>query len=217
MKPVLLHGAGIISSRHKLISLKSVFDPNNILVYGSGVSIQEIKTELASSSLFSGNRLVILENPPEDFNYTLYPIPYTLVFWFDHEISNKSPIIDWIKKNNGQIIYFPESKEVSIFPFLDLLAASNNKAFVEMEKLKKANYDSQYFITMIFYLLRNLAVTPNGAKEFVRQKNARMRTNFPKDRIIKLYASILDLDFKLKKGLMENDQAQFSLVNLFTN
>lgn len=218
MKLLLLHGAGITSSRNKLNEFKKHFEEGSLVVFEEGSNQQDINNNLVSTQLFYDERLIILENPPVDFTgYTINPNPITLLLWFDREIDSKKPVLEWVKKINGQILYFPENKEVSVFPFLDLLAEGNKKAYLELEKLKKTDFDIQYFIVMIFYLLRNLVVTPKSAKDFVKNKNARLRVNFPKERITKLYRAILETDFKLKKGLIENSQVEFLLVDLFTH
>lgn len=210
MKLLLLHGAGIVSSRKKLTDLKKDFDPNNTLVFAEGTSIEDIKNNLSSTSLFSTSRLVILENPPDDIANYLPATNYQLIFWFNHEVDTK-------KYPNAQVLFFPESKEISIFPFLDFLVTGNKSAYLELNKLEKGDLDISYLISMIFYLLRNLVSTPKNAKEFIKKKNEKMRGNFSRERITKLYQSILTLDFKLKKGLMEYPQATISLVNLFTH
>ncbi len=208
MKLLLLHGPAINSSRQKLLQLKQKFDQGAVVVFEKGAELTEILTNLQSQSLFNGERLIIVENPSEDFiNYTLYPIPYTLVLWFDHEIDIK-------KWKDAEVLFFPEAKEISVFPFLDFLGNKDKRAYLELEKLKQ-NYDSQYLITMILYLLRNLSCTPKNAKDFVRNKNAKMRKNFNQKELTNLYQSILEIDFKIKSGLLETAQAEFSLVNLF--
>lgn len=209
MKPLLLHGPAKAASRKKLIELKQKFDQNDVVVYEEGADLPTILGSLSTQSLFSEQRLIVIENPPENFvNYALCPIPYTLVLWFDHEIE--------VKKWPGfEILLFPESKEVSVFPFLDCLALSDKKAFLEADKLKKAGFDIFYFLTMTYYLLRNLAATPQRAPVFVKDKLQRQRKNFPKEKITKLYKDTLELEFKLKSGLVEKDQAEFLLINKF--
>ncbi len=207
MKAVLLHGPAIEASRKKLSEIKQKFNPENIVVFEEGTETGEILTNLQSDSLFAGERLVIVENPPEDFiNYTLYPNLYTLAIWFDHEVDTKN--------FKGEVFFFTEAKEVSVFPFLDFLGNKDKKAFLELEKLKQT-YDNQYLITMILYLLRNLSCTPKSAKEFVKRKNEKMRKNFSQEELTNLYQSILEIDFKIKSGLLDNAQAEFSLVHLF--
>lgn len=206
MKLLILHGPAKAASRKKLIEEKLKFDTNNVVVFEEGSDLQTILGSLATPSLFSDQQLIILENPPEDFtNYTLYPNPCTLILWFDHQVSEKKPITEWVRKLTGEIYFFPESKEVSVFPFLDYLAAKDNRAFLELNKLKMAGFDIHYFITMVFYLLRNLLVTPKNVP----------RKNFTQESITNLYKDILEIDFKIKSGLLEKPQAEFLLINEF--
>lgn len=215
MKPLLLHGPAKLSSRKKLIELKQKFDTNNVVVFEQGADLQVILGYMATPSLFSSQQLIILENPSEDLaNFPLNANNYQLLLWFDHPVNEKRPIIEWFKKN-GQIFFFPENKEVSVFPFLDALAAGDKKAYVKVQELKIEGYDVFYFITMTFYLLRNLVVTPKNAPQFVKDKLQKQRQKFPLERIKSLYQKILEIDFKIKSGLLEKDQAEFLLVNLF--
>ncbi len=220
MTQLLLHGPAKSASRNKLVELKRRFDQNSVVVYEEGTDLQIIKGSLVTSSLFSGQQLIVLENPPEELaNYTLYPIPYpdkvgassayTLVLWFDHEVDTK-------KWPGFEALFFPEAKEVSVFPFLDFLAAQDQKAFLEMEKLKNAGFDIHYCLTMVFYLLRNLIATPKNAPDFVRKKLARQRIRFNRENIKNLYKDLLEIDFKFKSGLLEKPQAEFMLVDKFT-
>ncbi|MDO8577021.1 MAG: hypothetical protein Q7R82_01630 [Candidatus Daviesbacteria bacterium] len=215
MTPLLLHGPAISASRRKLQELRKKFNPDNIVVFEEGINVQTILGSLLTPSLFSDQQLIILENPPEDLvNCILYPksvssqaslIPCILILWFDHEID--------IKKWPGfEPLFFPEAKEVSVFPFLDYLAAKDQKAFLEMEKLKDAGFDVHYCLTMVFYLLRNLIATPKNAPDFVKKKLARRRAEFDREKITKLYKDILEIDFKIKSGLLEKSQAEFLLV-----
>lgn len=228
MKLQLLHGPALTSSRAKLISIKQKFDPNSVVTFEKGAEVSDIVDNLVSTSLFSDERLVIVENPPEDFALsspsanlafggTLDSSDLTLLLWFDHEIGVKKAVLEWVKKEKGAVLFFPEAKEVSVFPFLDLLAYGDKKAFLEMDKLKKSGFDIQYFITMIFYLLRSLAITPKTAPQFVKQKLERQRKRFNLEDIKNLYRDVIEIDFKIKSGLLETSQAEFLLVNRFTS
>lgn len=207
MKAVLLHGPAIDASRKKLSEIRNKFAPESVMVFEKGAELAEILTNLKSQSLFDGDRLVILENPQEGFIVDSFD-SLILVLWFDHEIDGK-------KWPQADVLFFPEAKEVSVFPFLDLLGQRDKRAFLELDKLKRAGYDSQYLITMILYLLRNLVATPKGAKDFVKNKNAKMRINFAPDQLVNLYKSVLETDFKIKSGLLDEPQAEFLLVNSF--
>lgn len=215
MNQVLLHGAAIKQSRIKLQELKSKFHPDNVVVFDKGEDVENILVSLNSESLFGGERLIILENPSENLvlNSELLTQHSSFIIWFDHDISKK-PIFEWFEKN-GQVIFFPDAKERTIFPFLDMLASGESKAFLELEKLKEGGLETQYFITMVFYLLRNLAVTPKNAPSFVKQKLQKQRKNFDMEKVQKIYKNILEIDFKIKSGLLETNQAEFMLINQF--
>lgn len=216
MKVVLLHGPAKVASRKKLIELKQKFDPNNVVVFENGASIQDISASIATLPMFSDERLIILENIDENIIFDLPLITYhsSLIFWFDHAVVKKA-ILEFIRKNNGQVLFFEGEREISVFPFLDLLADGNKKAFLEIKKLKERNFDIFYFNTMVFYLLRNLVNTPKNAPAFVLQKLERQRKNFNLQRITRLYKEVLELDFKLKNGQIEPLHAEFVMINNF--
>lgn len=217
MKLLLLHGPAINVSRIKLQELRSKFTSDNIVIFDKGEEKSEILVSLQSMSLFDSERLIIVENPSEEELFLDPPTlvdSLTLILWFDHEISPKKAIYEWVKKN-GQMFFFPEAKDASVFPFLDYLAAQDRKAFLEIEKLKRSGFDVHYFITMVFYLLRNLVNTPKNAPQFVKDKLSRQRKNFSMERIVNLYKEILEIDFKIKSGLLEKSQAEFLIVNKF--
>lgn len=219
MKLLVLHGPATNSSRQKLLEIKKSFDSDNIVVFEKDSSNKGILENLQTIPMFDGERLVIVENSADDLFPKLLTIHnkqslrpdglelLTVILWFDHEVD--------ITDKNTQVFFFPEAREVSVFPLLRLLGSRSPEAFSQLDKLKKANYDNQYFITMILYLLRNLISTPKKATHFVRQNNERMTKNFSKDELVTLYKNILEIDFKIKKGLMESLQAEFSMVNSF--
>ncbi|QQG43704.1 MAG: hypothetical protein HYW45_01645 [Candidatus Daviesbacteria bacterium] len=227
MKVLLLHGPAQISSRSKLLNLKKDFESSGIVTFPTGSNLPDILGAISTPSLLSNNQLIILENPPEDlvFNSSLFPdhlpkgeLRSSLILWFDHEVSTKKPILEEVKKNKGQILFFPAEKEASIFPFLDLLASRDKKAFVEISRLQKTHEkfsDLQYLMTMIFYLLRTLLITPANAAPFVRQKLDKQRKNFSQDELKNLYKFVLVTDFKIKSGLLDLKQAEFLLINKF--
>ena len=93
MKVVLLHGPAVNSSRKQLIILKSKFDNSNVVLFEEGSNISDMVGGMMTIPLISEPRLIILENPPEDFILsTLDSNDLTLIIWFDHEISFKNPL-----------------------------------------------------------------------------------------------------------------------------
>lgn len=208
---LVLHGPAINRSREKLLELKKKFDPENVMIFEKGAKISDILENVQTVSMFSKERLVIIENVSNEIFPKLLTINnelLTIIFWYDSEIDTKN-------LSKAQVLFFPEAKEVSVFPFLRFLGVRDKEAFIELDKLKRVGFESQYFITMILYLLRNLVVTPKKAAEFVRVNNIKMRKNFTSEEIIRLYKKVLEVDFKIKKGLMDVTQADFSLVSFF--
>ncbi len=194
------------------MQIKKGFNPDNILVFEKGANISDILANLQTMSMFEGERLVILENPQDELSPKLLTINsklLTIVFWFDHEIDTKS-------YPGSETFFFPEAKEASIFPFLDALGNRSERAYSELKKRNESSpNDTQYILTMVFYLLRSLVITPKTAKDFVRNKNARMRANFSEGELVNLYKNILEIDSKIKSGLLETAQADFLMVSSF--
>src|SRR3989344_3914596 len=210
MKPKFVQGPVVASSRKKLSEIKQKFS-DNVVVFEKGSDPKVILAELQTVSIFEDNRLVVVENPPVEFLENVLRITYhvSLVFWFDKEIDVK-------KIPQGfEVLFFPEAKEASIFPLLDLLGSKNPKAFVELEKTRPDGSDTQYLITMIFYLLRSLMVPPKNAPPFVKQKIAKQRANFTDGELVDLHKFVLESDYKIKMGLIEPQQAEFNIISKF--
>jgi hypothetical protein len=131
------------------------------------------------------------------------------VIWASSELDTKK-----IPKNT-EVLFFPEAKEASIFPLLDLLGSRNTQAFVEVNRTRPDGTDTQYMITMIFYLLRSLTITPKNAPPFVKQKIAKQRANFTDRELTDLYKYVLENDYKIKMGLIESAQAEFNIISKF--
>ena len=131
MKLLLLHGPAIETSRRKLQELKKQFNLDSVVVFDSEASAGQVVADFLTVPMFSEKRLIIWENPSEVFTLptTNDQLPATMVLWFDREVD--------VKKWPGyEPLFFPEAKEVSVCPFLDFLAAKDQKAFLEMEKFK---------------------------------------------------------------------------------
>lgn len=217
MKLLLLHGPAIASSRLKLNQLRQSFNPESVTAFSEGSGIQDILGSIQTLPMFSEERVIILENPSEELSLESDDQSLTVIVWFDHEVSDKKEILKSAKLKGSQILFFPEGREVSVFLLLDLLASKDKRSYLELNKLKKAGFDHQYLITMVFYMLRSLVSPNKNAPDFVKRKIARQRQNFSDDEIKKLYRYVLEMDFKIKSGLVEGPQAEFLLVNKFIN
>lgn len=216
-KLLLLHGPGLINSRKKLVDIKSKYSPEDITTFSGNFRVEDLMGNISTVSLFSSDRLVVVENPSDalaDLSLDL-PDGVTLVFWSDHEISSTKPILKLIKEQKGEALLFPASKETSVFPLLDALGNKDKSAFVLLEQLKIEKVDFQYIVTMILYLLRTLVSPNDKAPAFVKSKLQKQQQNFNKEKVTEIYKFVLETDFKLKSGLVEKDQAEFQVLQKF--
>lgn len=217
MKLIILYGAGLVGLNNKLISLKKEFSSFPLTeIKGSEVSLQKLILELSSQDLFSKGRLVILEDPQEDLDLEKLPLTddLILVVKINKNLAANSKFLKSAQIIKGQILFFPEEKELSIFPFLDSLAEKSPKAYIELEKLQK-EYGSQYIITMIYYLLRRLLVPPKNLPLWSAKKLEKQRLIFSLEKVKNFYRQVLELDYKIKVGLIEEKIALIKLTNKF--
>lgn len=208
MMRLLLHGPAKSASRKKLIELKGKYDPNNVVVVENGTDSEKILGQVRSQPLFGEEQLVIIENPGMDLAQSLKGFEQNIILWFDSETDLK-------KWPDFEVLFFPEGREVSVFPFLDLLGSKSPKAHLEMQRLKNAGFDFYYLLTMVFYFLRSLSAIPKKAPDFVKRKLTRQLAVLGEDKIPGFYKDMLEIDFKIKSGLLEKEQAEFLLMQKF--
>lgn len=213
MNLIVIHGNGLSSISEKVILIRKQFDPlSSFTIDGTGTEWDKIVSNISTGQLFSQKRLVVLEdfNPPSsacrliqaDLIKLSYDENLTIVFRFSRLLSQSEPILEEIKKLRGQIITFEEKDEVSIFPFLDLLADKNPKVFEKLEKHLK-EWGGQYVLTMMFYMLRRMLMTTKKLPAFAAQRINKHKQSFSLERIKILYRLTLETDFKIKTGVME--------------
>lgn len=213
-KIIILHGNGLSAISNKLISIKKGFDPLAILSLSSREKdFATALMEISTGQLFSQNRLIILEDfddvdldkLPEDENLTL-------VLRFSKDLRENSVLLKQAYKKKAQILLLSEEKEKNIFPFLDELAEKNPQSLKKLNRLLE-EFGGQYILTMIFYLLRRLLMSPKKLPSFVVQKINKQKQNFPLEKIKELYRYALETDFKIKTGVIEEKLGLTLLVD----
>lgn len=217
MKIILIYGLGLKSALDQISKIKKDFDPLSIIeLEWKNLSPKQSLVEMLTPSLFSEKRLVILEEPDDKLVLDSLPSDpnLTLVVKISKNLSVSSLLLQQAKKNNAQIIQTSEEKEVLVFPFLDSLAERNPSALAQQEKLL-LEYGGQYIMTMLFYLLRRPILPSKNTSSFITQKNLKQRQNFPLDKIKNFYREILETDFKVKQGLIDENIAIRSLTYKF--
>lgn len=209
MKLILIHGSLQDSVLKKLSEIKKTFD---------SLAVTEISNNsvfnLSSPGLFSEKRLAVFENPDiktvEKILEETDP-DLTVIIKQSKSLEKTSPVLKKIIEMKGEIIEFNESNQTSIFPFLDMLGTLNKNSLKEFEK-NYPEFGGQYLLTMLAYFLRRMIQKPKSSSDFMIQKIETQKRNFPLEKIKSLYKEIIETDFKIKQGLIEEKLAVTMLV-----
>lgn len=210
MKLILVHGSLQDALLKKIATVKKEFDTLSITEsseFSPGFSF-------ASPGLFSEKRLVILENPDiklVEKALTETDPDLTILIKFSKTLEKSSPILKKVVEAQGEIVNFDESSQTSIFPFLDLLGNKSKNSFKEFEK-NYSEFGGQYILTMLAYFLRRMIQKPKSSSSFMLQKLQSQKKNFSIEKIKILYQELIETDFKIKRGLIEEKLAVTLLV-----
>lgn len=214
MKMILLHGGLQTAVLNKLAQLKKDFD---------SLSISELKDspnlDFSSTSLFSDKRLIILENPDlrtvEKASFETDPA-LTIILKYNKSLEKSSPILKKLTEIKAEIISFDETNQNTVFPFLDTLGSRNKNSLKEFEK-NYTEFGGQYLLTMFGYFLRRMIQKPKSSSSFMLQKLESQKKNFPLEKIKKLYKEIIETDYKIKQGLIDEKLGITLLINKIIN
>lgn len=215
MNLIILHGNGLTGQINKLQDIKSRFDPLNIVeISGKESDFEKAVVNLSTSSLFSQERLVILEDFEESLDISKLPSEpdLTIVVRFPKALHASSKLLKSASSLNSQIILVTETDENTIFPFLDKLSEKRPQALLELDPLLE-QFGGQYVLTMVFYMFRRLIQKPKKLPEFILRKLELQRRNFDPKKIKALYHFALETDFKMKNGLIEEKLGLTLILN----
>ncbi len=213
MTLILIHGNSLLGIFNKLAQIKKSFNKFSISELDYKDLGSRVSFDFNTPQLFAEQRLVIIGNIENDFNFELLPKDnpeITVVVFITKLLPSSSKILKQAMALKAEIIPINEKEDSSIFPFLDKLAEKNPSSLVDFEKLYK-NYGSQYLLTMIFYMFRRFILIPKNLPPFVITKLKKQKNNFTEDKIKNLYYQSLELDFKIKNGLVE-EKTGFTLL-----
>lgn len=216
MKIYLIHGRALVSINNKVRQLKESFSGLEITEFsGRQNTFFQILPDISTGGLFSEKRLVILEEfndieagkLPEEENLTL-------ILKFLKTLPANTKLYKDLKEKKVEIVELSEKDEVSIFPFLDKLAEKNQSALKELD-LFLDSFGGQYVLTMLTFLLRRFILIPKNLPQFVVQKIQRQSKYFTLERIEELYKEVLETDYKIKSGLINEKIGVTLLVQKF--
>ena len=174
---------------------------------------------ISSPGLFSEKRLIILENP--DIRIIEKVVgekdpDLTVLVKFGKALEKTSVVLKKIQEEKGEIFLFDEGSQTSIFPLLDMLGTKNRNSFKEFEK-NYPEFGGQYLLTMFAYFLRRMVQKPRSSSDFMRQKIESQKKNFSRGKIQNLYKEIIETDFQIKQGLIEEKLGVTLLVQKILN
>lgn len=219
MNIYILHGAGINEILKKIDLIKKEFDPLSILTISKkNLKSESVLNEIISPGLFAEKRLAILEDFDESFEIENLPDDenLNLVLKFTKALPAKSKFLN-LQRKNMKLSFFPEEKETSIFPFLDAICNKNPKALEDLEKLY-VKFGGQYILTMFIYSVRRIILPLKTNNSFAMKNIENLKKSFSKEKILKFYLSILEIDFKIKTGILDERSAiqnlSIKLINL---
>lgn len=205
MNLIVLHGNGLVGISNRLLAIKKEFDKDSVQeISVKKVEMGKVLAEISTPQLFSDKRLVILEDIEDKINVEQLPEDdqLTLVLRFNKSIPKNSSLLKQAVNKKAQVIELTEKEESNIFPFLDGLVEKKSNSLKELEVLYE-QFGSQYILTMIYFQLRKLATSPKNLPPFVLKKIAAQKQNFNQAKLVKVYRKVLETDFKIKQGLLE--------------
>ncbi len=226
MKIILIHG-----SLQELVSKKVSEIKNNFDLLGISES-DGSNISLSSPSLFSEKRLLILNDPDMavvenvlEKNVLADKDPeLTIILRFSKTLEKSSPILKKLTEVKTETFAFIDPHRENIFPLLDMIGnkqslrsddLKNNSAFRELEQ----NYDEfsgQYVLVMMGYFLRRMIAKPkSGGSAFMAQKIEAQKRNFNREKIEQSYKDLIETDFKIKQGLLDEKMGVSMLLQKF--
>lgn len=200
MKIILIHGNLPEAVFSEVNSIKTGYDPLSVTEVEAGGDF-----DLSSTSLFSEKRLIIFDSPDikliEKLEGDNSP-GLTILLRYSKPLEKSSPVIKKAGEMKAEIFSFEERNQSTVFPFLDFLGNLNPKAYGEMEKNYRES-GGQYLITMLAYFLRRMILNKTTS-DYMRSKIEQQKRNFSKETITRLYRDLIETDFKIKRGLIDD-------------
>jgi len=218
----LFHGENQPALRDALLELKKEY--REAVFWEKEIS--ELAVYLASPTLFAGDgspggkeELIIIEDPESNRLSELVALveggskDVAIVF------SDKLPQKKLPRGGGLRIRYFRQEIPQNVFPFLDALAARDEKkAFAEAHRLIKNGGDFHSLLAMIIWQMRNLVLVKGGAAgglhPYVFGKLKRMQRNFREDELSRIFSSLLKEDLAAKRGRADAVTLDFLIARL---
>lgn len=226
----LIHGGNTVASRAELHNRIAALGNIEIRrLDGSSVTEAMLIQALESSSLFSGNLAVVIENLFSKLGRKLKLIE-TLATRIQAS-GETTEIVLWEDKDMGKTVTSglgPKAKIVQfkisplIFEFLDSLSPNNQKHLLELSNKFFEQDAPELVFAMLVKRVRQLLVlcdggVPEGLIGWQAGRLTTQASHFTLDQLLMLYKKLHDIDVSVKSGMTPftmAEQLELVLVSL---
>jgi DNA polymerase III subunit delta len=135
----------------------------------------------------------------------------------ENEIKKLVSYSNTIKEKDVEAMVKPKY-ETNVFDTIDAIAAKNKKKAIELLKEHAEKGDSVlYLLAMVASQIRNIISVKSGSGSgmhpFVLRKATYQAKNFSMEDLRRIYQKIVDLDFEIKVGKIDQDMALDVLIS----
>lgn len=200
---VLIHGENINLSQNKLIELKSNFQGVVQAFPAKELTPVLLRENLASQTLFSEKKLLVIENPTENknlFDDLQLSSDVDLILYQDDKLT-QAQVLSLQKKLLG--LKVEEFKiDPVVFKFLESLSPKNQKVMIPLWKEYIKSEQPEIALVMLARQIRLLLGDDDFEKlaPWQKQRITDQRKKFTEEELISFHSKLLDADYKTKTG-----------------
>ncbi len=217
----IVHGDDTPKSRALIVNQQNKLGVQTKTEVGiSSASPSQLLDIVSSGSLFGELPFVVFDisdagrKNVDDYVEIFKKIPQksTLIVYSTRSLSNANAFIKAAPALGAKVIKNDKVPDSDIFKFLDALGEKNRKlAYRELSRLENEGKDEIYILTMLQYLIRNLAYISldspmaKSMNPYIKNKMAGHAKNFSGNEIVEIYDTLYLLEKQVKTG--ETDQS----------
>lgn len=228
----IIHGENVVQSRNELAKIIDQSRQNNQKVLrfeAKSLTLAELEQALGSTSLFGDNESIILEG--------LHSLPKSkkkdalISLVSNNSTSSNLDVILWEKRSltTTMLKKFPHSREMlfkltnQLFKWLDMISPENKTKMAQLKVFHQALEDNgeQMCFMMLVRQIRLLIQTKDGGRTkgapFMISKLKKQAQGFSLEKLLSVYAHLLDLDIGMKtskNALSLGQSLDLLLINL---
>lgn len=200
----VIHGVDVVASRKRLGELRGEYSADDIQIFSAKeIEYSQFPLLFSTMSMFGEKRAVIVEGKLDSKEVDVASVMKSdvdLIVWVGEKLRANDGLLTMVKEAKGQVDFFEDKVDLTIFPFLDAVASRNRRAaLTEYMKLLKSKSEPIYLLTMLVWQFRNIIV-PENASGFVQKKAMDAKNRFSFDELRKIYYQLLQMDVAMKTG-----------------